>query len=175
VWWRSTDRRHDGDVLIREAVPDDWRLIWPFFHAIVAAGDTFAYPLDLSDDQGRELWMPGPPTHTVVAVDASGAVLGTANMYANRPGNGSHVASASYMVDPRRSGRGVGRALVEYSLEWTRGAGFRAIQFNAVVETNAPAVKLWRSLGFEIVGTVPEAFRHPTHGYVGLHVMLKRL
>lgn len=162
-------------VLIREAVADDWRLIWPFFHAIVAAGDTFAYPTDLTEDQGRELWMLSAPKHTAVAVDESGAVLGTANMYANRPGNGAHVASASYMVDPRRSGRGVGRALVEYSLEWTRAAGFRAIQFNAVVETNIYAVRLYESLGFKIVGTVPEAFHHPSEGYVGLHIMHRML
>lgn len=150
-------------------------MIWPFFHEIVAAGDTFAYPTDLTDDQARELWMPGPPTHTVVAVDESGEVLGTANMYANRPGNGSHVASASYMVDPRQSGRGIGRALVEYSLEWTRAAGFRAIQFNAVVETNVYAVRLYESLGFKIVGTAPEAFRHPAEGYVALHIMYRPL
>ncbi|HEU5352837.1 MAG TPA: GNAT family N-acetyltransferase [Actinocrinis sp.] len=155
---------------------DDWRSIWPFFRAIVAAGDTFAYATDLTEDQGRELWMPGAPAHTIVAVDEeSGEVLGSANMYANRPGNGSHVASASYMVDPQRSGRGVGRALVEYSLEWARAAGFRAIQFNAVVETNIYAVRLYESLGFKIVGTVPEAFNHPTEGYVGLHIMHRTL
>ncbi len=157
-------------------MPDDWRLIWPFFHAIVAAGDTFAYPTDLTDAQGRELWMSVPSAHTIVALDEeSGAVLGTANMYANRPGNGAHVASASYMVDPDQAGRGIGRALVEYSLEWARAAGFRAIQFNAVVETNVYAVRLYESLGFKIVGTVPEAFQHPTEGYVGLHIMHRML
>lgn len=163
------------DVHIREAVAEDWRAIWPFFQAIVAAGDTFAYPTDLTDDQGRELWMLTATKHTVVAVDESGAVLGTANMYANRPGNGAHVASASYMVDPQQSGRGVGRALVEYSLDWARTAGFRAIQFNAVVETNVYAVRLYESLGFKSVGTVPEAFDHPSEGYVGLHVMHRPL
>lgn len=164
-----------SDVHIREAVAEDWRSIWPFFHTIVAAGDTFAYPADLTVDQGRELWMLTAPKHTAVAVDGSGAVLGTANMYANRPGNGAHVASASYMVDPRRSGRGVGRALVEYSLDWARATGFRAIQFNAVVETNVYAVRLYESLGFGIVGTVPEAFLHPSEGYVGLHIMHRAL
>ncbi|MCO5990807.1 GNAT family N-acetyltransferase [Actinoallomurus spadix] len=79
------------------------------------------------------------------------------------------------MVDPAHSGRGVGRALCEYTLEWARAAGFRAMQFNAVVETNAPAVALYRSLGFEIVGTVPQGFRHPAKGYVGLHIMHRPL
>ncbi|MGO9499413.1 MAG: N-acetyltransferase family protein [Solirubrobacteraceae bacterium] len=156
---------------IRDARPKDWEAIWPFFHEIVAARETYAYDPDMDEGEGRRLWMIEPPGRTVVATDSSGTVLGTASMYANRPGPGSHVASASFMVDPRRSGRGTGRALGEHVIEWARREGFRAIQFNAVVETNAPAVALWRSLGFEVLTTVPEAFNHPTHGYVGLLVM----
>jgi GNAT superfamily N-acetyltransferase len=107
----------------------------------------------------------------VVATAPDGTVLGTANMYANRGGPGSHVASASFMVDPQAAGRGVGRALGENVIDWARESGFRAIQFNAVVETNTPAVTLWRSLGFEVLTSVPEAFDHPKHGYVGLLIM----
>lgn len=163
-------------MLIREANEQDWPAIWPFFREIVAAGETFPYPPDLGPDEGRELWLLRPPVRVVVAVDeASGAVLGTANMAANRPGNGSHVASASYMVDPAVAGRGVGRALVKESLDWARRAGFRGMQFNAVAESNAVAVGLYRSMGFEVVGTVPEAFRHPREGLVGLHVMYRAL
>lgn len=117
------------------------------------------------------MWMIGPPGRTVVATDTGGSVAGTANMYANRGGPGSHVASASFMVDPDQAGHGVGRALGEYVIEWARKSGFRAIQFNAVVETNDAAVALWRSLGFEVLATVPEAFNHPRHGYVGLLIM----
>ena len=85
------------------------------------------------------------------------------------------MAIASFVVDPRASGRGIGRALGEEALRWARASGFRAMQFNAGVETNVPAVGLWRSLGFEIIGTAPEAFRHPADGYVGLHIMYRRL
>jgi GNAT superfamily N-acetyltransferase len=92
-------------------------------------------------------------------------------MYPNRGGPGSHVASASFMVNPERSGLGVGRALGEDMIAWAKAGGFRAIQFNAVVESNAGAVALWRSLGFEVIGTVPAAFAHPSLGDVGLHVM----
>jgi L-amino acid N-acyltransferase YncA len=158
-------------MMIREASQEDWPAIWPFFHAIVAAGETFTYPPDLGEEQGRQWWLLPAPDRTVVAVGDDGAVLGTAKMNTNHRGNGSHIASASYMVDPRHSGRGVGRALCTYTIDWARAAGFRAIQFNAVVETNTAAVRLYRSLGFTVVGTLPEGFRHPVHGYVGLHIM----
>ena len=156
---------------IREASPEDWNGIWPFLHQIVTAGETYAYDRDMSQEQARRLWMVRPPARTVVAVDDDATILGTANMYANRPGPGGHVASASFMVDPARAGRGTGRALGQDMLRWARDRGFRAVQFNAVVETNERAVALWRSLGFQVIGTVPEAFLHPAHGYVGLHVM----
>jgi L-amino acid N-acyltransferase YncA len=160
-------------VSIREARADDWPAIWPFFAAIVSAGETYAYPDDLTSETARELWMETPPGRTVVAVEA-GRVVGSAKMGPNRPGRGSHVATASFMVDPAHGGRGVGRALGEHVLAWARAAGYRGIQFNAVVETN-PAVRLWRSLGFEVVGTVPEAYDSAEHGLVGLHIMYQPL
>jgi L-amino acid N-acyltransferase YncA len=162
-------------VLIREATPGDWPSIWPFFSRIVEAGETYAYDPEIEETEARGLWMVGPPGRVVVALGDGGEVVGSANMYPNRPGRGAHVASASFMVDPEHAGRGVGRALGEHVLEWARAEGYRGIQFNAVVETNAAAVALWRSLGFEVIGTVPEAFHHPTEGYVGLHVMYRRL
>jgi GNAT superfamily N-acetyltransferase len=155
---------------IRAATDHDWPRIWPFFEATVRAGETYAYPLDLTLETGRDLWMADPPGATVVLEDG-GELLGSARMGPNRPGRGDHIGTASFMVAPEARGRGVGRALGEYVVQWHRDQGYRGIQFNAVVETNTAAVRLWRSLGFEIVGTVPGAFRSPTHGYVGLHVM----
>jgi L-amino acid N-acyltransferase YncA len=160
-----------GGVRIRDARAEDWDAIWPFFRRIVEARETYAYDPDMTEAQARQMWMIGPPGRTVVATGPGDVVLGTANMYANRQGPGSHVASASFMVDPARGGRGVGRALGEHMIAWARESGFRAIQFNAVVETNTAAVALWRSLGFEVLATVPEAFEHPRHGYVGLLIM----
>ena len=160
---------------VRDAQPGDWEAIWPFFADVVRAGETLAYDRDIGEDDARRMWMIEPPGRTVVAVDDEGVVVGTANMYANRPGGGSHVASGSFIVDPGRWGEGAGRALGEEVIAWAKEAGFRAVQFNAVVETNERSVALWQSLGFDIVGTVPEAFRHPAHGYVGLHVMYRRL
>ena len=155
---------------IREANPDDWAEIWPIFTEVVRAGETYAFDPAMTSDEARALWLEKPPGHTVVAL-VDGVVAGTAKMGPNRPARGSHVGTASFMVGTAARGHGVGRALATYVVEWHREQGYRGIQFNAVVETNTAAVALWQSLGFEIVGTVPGAFDHPTEGYVGLHVM----
>ncbi len=155
---------------IRPATDADWPQIWPIFRDIVADGETYAYPADLTSEQAAALWLEQPPGATVVLVDSDTA-LGTAKMGPNRPGRGAHVGTASFMVAPAARGRGVGRSLGEYVVQWHRDAGFAAIQFNAVVETNTAAVALWQSLGFTIVGTVPAAYDSRSHGRVGLHVM----
>ncbi|MFD1825806.1 MULTISPECIES: GNAT family N-acetyltransferase [Mumia] len=160
---------------IRDATRSDWERIWPFFDTIVKAGDSYAYPADLDSDSARGLWMEAPPGRTTVAVDDDGTVLGSAKMGPNRPGRGAHVATASFMVDPTGRRSGVGRTLGEDMIAWARDQGFHGIQFNAVVEVNTPAVRLWRSLGFEVIGTVPDAYDHATLGLVGLHVMYKPL
>jgi GNAT superfamily N-acetyltransferase len=166
-------------MIVRAATPQDWPRIWPFFAQIVAAGETYAYPDPIDEDAGRALWMLSPPAHTVVAVDdladPATAVLGSATWGPNRPGRGSHIATASFMVNPSAQGKGVGRALAEHVVDAAAHAGYHGMQFNAVVETNASAVHLWQALGFRIIGTVPEAFRHPEHGLVGLHVMYRPL
>jgi L-amino acid N-acyltransferase YncA len=161
-------------VIIREATEADWPQVYPFFAAIVEAGETYAYPENLSSDDARAYWMATPPGRTVVAVDDD-RVVGSATMGPNRPGRGAHVATASFMVDSAHRGHGVGRALGMHVVDWGRAAGYRGIQFNAVVETNTAAVRLWQDLGFEIVGTVPAAFNHRQRGYVGLHVMFMPL
>jgi L-amino acid N-acyltransferase YncA len=162
---------------IRDATDADWPAIWPFLRDIIAAGDTFSWNPDTPEADARAMWMHRPPGRTVVAVDEDGSVLGTAETHPNQPygGPAGHVANAGFMVHPAHAGRGVGRALGEYVVAQAAREGYRAMQFNAVVETNTGAVALWRSLGFEILATVPEGFRHPTRGYVGLHVMHRPL
>ena len=107
-----------------------------------------------------------------MAVDDDGTLLGSAKMGPNRPGRGSHVGTASFMVGSAARGKGVGRALAEDMVAWHQREGYSAIQFNAVVETNTTAVRLWQDLGFEILTTVPAAFESRTHGRVGLHLMV---
>jgi GNAT superfamily N-acetyltransferase len=161
-------------VRIRPANHDDWQLVWPFFDTIVRDGRTYAYPENLDSDSGESLWMEEPPGLTVVAVDDD-RIVGSAKMGPNRAGRGAHIATASFMVDPAAQSRGTGRALGMFAVDWARSAGFHGMQFNAVVETNTTAVRLWESLGFEVLATVPEAFDHPNSGLVGLHLMYLRL
>ena len=162
-------------MLIRDAAVDDWPAIWPFLRRIVAAGETFCWDRDVSEERARAMWLHEPPGRTVVAVDDDGTIVGTAETHPNHDGPGAHVANAGFMVDPEHAGRGVGRALGEHVIAQARADGYRAMVFNAVVEANTAAVALWRSLGFEILATVPEGFHHPVEGLVGLHIMYRRL
>jgi L-amino acid N-acyltransferase YncA len=159
---------------VRDATDEDWPAIFPFFANIVAAGRSYAYPLNMTSDEARALWMERPPGQTFVAVDGS-RIVGSAKAGPNRPGRGAHVSTASFMVDPAAQARGVGRAMAEHVLAWATAAGYHSMQFNAVVETNESAVHLWRQLGFRIIGTVPESFDDAEHGLVGLHVMFREL
>lgn len=161
-------------MIIREATREDLPRVANLFRSIVAAGESYAAREDLDDEDVRSLWFEASPGRCVVA-EIDGMVVGCAKMGPNRPGRGAHISTASFLVDLEFHGRGIGRALGEYALDWARSQGYHGMQFNAVVETNAPAVHLWKSLGFEIMTTIPEAFEHPQHGRVGLHVMYQVL
>jgi GNAT superfamily N-acetyltransferase len=159
---------------IREFVEADWPQVWPIAREVVQAADTFAYDPGMTEAQARATWIEALPGLTVVAEDGD-RILGTARMGPNRPGPGSHVATASFMVAGDARGRGVATALCRFALDWAREQGYAGMQFNAVVETNHAAVEIYKRLGFSLIGTVPGAFAHPTEGRVGLHVMYREL
>jgi L-amino acid N-acyltransferase YncA len=161
---------------IREFAEADWPQVWPIIRDVVHEQQTFPYDPAMTADEARAMWVESPPGLTVVAVhEEDGRMLGTAKMGPNRPGPGSHVSTASFMVAAGARGRGVGRALCRFALDWAREQGYAGMQFNAVVESNHAAVELYRRLGFDVVGTVPGAFAHPALGRVGLHVMYREL
>jgi GNAT superfamily N-acetyltransferase len=165
---------HNQVVEIRPYVASDWPQVWAIVRDVVAEQETFAYDPAMNQSQARSIWVVTAPGRTVVA-ESAGLLLGTANMYANRPGPGSHIASGSFMVSRSARGSGVGTALVEDALAWAVARGFAGMQFNAVVEGNIAAERLYERLGFVIVGTVPQAFESPTRGRVGLHVTYRPL
>jgi L-amino acid N-acyltransferase YncA len=158
---------------VREAGAEDWPAIWPIVEEVVRAADTFAYEPTMGESDARAGWLEAP-RRVVVAV-RDDVVVGTANMYPNRPGPGSHIASGSIMVDRAVRGSGAGRALVEDMIAWAAREGYAAVQFNAVVDTNTAAVHLYESLGFVTLGIAPGAFRHPGLGDVGLRIMWRDL
>ena len=158
---------------VRPATEADRDPVWDIFHAIVTAGDTYAFDPKMSRDEALAYWFRAD-THTYVA-ERDGRVVGTYILKANQPGPGSHVANAAFMVASDAQGSGVGRRMAEHCLEEARHLGFRAMQFNFVVSTNTPAIHLWEQLGFKVVGTLPGAFRHPQKGYVDVYVMFHSL
>ncbi|WP_026346981.1 GNAT family N-acetyltransferase [Stenotrophomonas hibiscicola] len=153
---------------IRPARESEFNAMWGMFKAAVATWDALPFGGSFKVETFRAHWL--LPQTPYVAVLRS-RVVGMYKMGPNYPDLGAHVASATYVVDAPAQGQGVGRALVEHSLERARAEGFLAMQFNYVVSTNGPAVALYRKLGFAVVGTLPQAFRHRELGLVDVFVM----
>ena len=158
---------------IRIAQETDRPAIWQIFHAVVATGDTYAFDPAMKRDDALAYWC-APGNWTYIA-ERDNSITGTYFLRANQSGPGSHVANAAFMVAPAARRMGVGRVMAEHCLGAARRLGFRAMQFNYVVSSNEPAVRLWKQLGFGIVGTLPGAFRHPQLGFVDVYVMFKEL
>ncbi|MCA9917188.1 MAG: GNAT family N-acetyltransferase [Anaerolineales bacterium] len=160
-------------MMIREATEADFDGIWPIFHEIVAAGETYAYPRDTSLEEARQLWLAYPRQTFVVEED--GRILATYFIKTNQAGPGSHVCNCGYMVSSQARGRGLATLMCEHSQKVAVALGYQAMQFNFVASSNEGAVRLWSKLGFETVGRLPKAFNHPTLGYVDALVMYKWL
>jgi L-amino acid N-acyltransferase YncA len=160
-------------VEIRAATVANRDAIWDIFREVVAASDTYAFDPGMSRQDALGYWFQAN-TRTYVA-ESSGRIVGTYILRPNQSGGGSHVANAAFMVARDAHGQGIGRAMGEHCLSEARRLGFRAMQFNFVVSTNESAIRLWKQLGFKIVGTLPGAFRHPEKGYVDVYVMYRSL
>ena len=158
---------------IRQATALDSDAIWEIFHPIVARGDTYALDPRISREDGLAYWL--HPANSCYVAEHQGNVVGTYILRSNQSGPGSHVANAAFMVSLGARGLGVGRKMGEHALSEAGRLGFLAMQFNFVVSTNEPAVRLWQQLGFEIVGTLPGVFRHPEQGLVDAYVMFRSL
>lgn len=159
--------------MIREATSGDHESVWTIFHEVVARGDTYTIDPKISRDDALKYWF-ADGNHVYVA-EQDRHVFGTYILRANQGGPGAHVANAGFMVSANARGRGVGRAMAEHCLNEARRLGFREMQFNFVVSTNEDAIHLWKKLGFEIVGALPGAFKHPDRGYVDAYVMFRSL
>ncbi len=160
-------------MLIRPATPQDAAAIWSVIGPTIRAGETYTLDPAMSEDAALAYWL--EPGKQAFVAEEMGAVLGTYYIRPNQAGGGGHVCNCGYMTGAAATGRGIARRMCEHSLLVARERGFRAMQFNFVVSTNHRAVRLWQSLGFEVVGTLPLAFEHPTHGFVDAFVMFQPL
>ena len=160
-------------MFVRLARPDDQEAIWRVLEPTIRAGETYPLASDMSRADALAYWN-GPDDETFV-VEENGTIFGTYHLRPNQAGGGAHVANVGYMILPAAIGKGIGRRMVQHSLQRARERGFKAIQFNFVVSTNERAVRLYRSFGFDMIGTLPLAFRHPTRGFVDVLVMFKTL
>ena len=160
-------------IAIRRAGPDDFDQIWPLLRDVFRAGDTYAVDPEITKEDARAYWMTQAKA-TYVAEGATG-IIGTYYIKTNQPGGGAHICNCGYIVSPAARGQGVAAQLCLHSQDEARALGYRAMQFNFVLASNEGAVRLWHRLGFETVGTIPEAFAHPTLGDVDAFVMYLRL
>jgi len=160
-------------LTIRPATPSDSDAIWSILEPVIRAGETLALPRDMPREQALAFWFANH--HEVFVAEENAAILGTYFLRPNQQGGGAHVANCGYITAPHATGRGVARAMCAHSLAHAKARGFRAMQFNFVISANERAVRLWQSCGFEIVGRLPQAFLHPTAGYVDAYVMFRLL
>jgi ribosomal protein S18 acetylase RimI-like enzyme len=158
---------------IRVSTVMDADAVWKILEPVIRGGETYTLPRDFTREQALAYWY--SPHHKVFVAEENGEILGAYYLRANQQGGGSHVANCGYMTAAWAAGRGIASAMCTHSLEYARSLNFRAMQFNFVVSTNEPAVRLWQKFGFEVVGRLCEAFQHPTRGYVDAFVMYRKL
>ncbi len=161
-------------IMIRRFEENDWAAVWGIIEPVFRAGETYAFALDISEEDAHKAWV-SLPAATYVAVDGDNALLGTYYLKPNQPALGDHVCNCGYIVAENARGRGIASAMCEHSQREAAAQGFLAMQFNLVVSTNEGAIRLWKKHGFDVVGTIPKAFRHPRHGLVDAFVMYKSL
>lgn len=157
-------------MTIREATEEDWDNIWPIFHEVVAKGDTYAYHPDTKKQEAYFIWM--KRVKKTFVYEENSQILGTYFITTNYT---RHVCNCGYMVSSAARGKGLATKMCEHSQDIARSMGYKAMQYNFVISTNIGAVRLWKKLGFETVGRVPKAFKHPREGFVDALIMYKWL
>ena len=160
-----------SNLRIRKASPQGHAAIWSILRPIFRAGDTYAVDPEITEADALAYWL----AERAYVAEFDGRIIGTYYLKTNQQGGGSHVCNCGYATHPDERGRGAASAMLAHSLDEATRAGYRAMQFNFVLATNAGAIRLWRRAGFEEAGRLRDAFRHPAQGYVDALIMMKRL
>ena len=158
---------------IRPLFDGDKPALGEILEPVFRAGDTYTVDPEITFDDAIAFWC--APEKSVFVAEQEGKLLGTYYIKPNQAGGGAHVCNCGYVTAAEATGKGVARAMLAHSLDEAVTQGYRAMQYNFVVSANTRAVKTWEHAGFEIVGRLPEAFKHPKLGYVDALVMFKSL
>jgi RimJ/RimL family protein N-acetyltransferase len=161
-------------IKIRPFEEADWVATWRIIEPVFRAGETYAFSPDITKDEAHQVWVEMPAA-TFVAVDENSEVVGTYYIKPNQPALGAHVCNCGYIVAEKARGKGIASEMCEHSQREAILQGFRAMQYNLVVSTNEGAIRLWKRHGFDVIGTLPKAFRHRRLGFVDAFVMYKQL
>jgi len=159
--------------IIRRAKMGDRENIWNIFRQVIQSGDTYAYPPDTPFKIFKKFWF--ATKQQCFVIGNGNEILGSYVLRSNQPGLGAHIANASYIVNPLHQGKGIGKKLCDHSIREAKKAGYLGIQFNIVVSTNKAAIHLWKKMGFEIIGTTPNGFKHQQMGFVDTYIMYRKL
>jgi RimJ/RimL family protein N-acetyltransferase len=159
---------------IRKYQEADWNIIWPMLEEVFRAGETYSFSPDITEEEGHRAWIT-LPRETYVAVNKAEVITGTYYIKPNQPGLGAHVCNCGYIVPESARGQGVASRMCEHSQKEAVRLGFRAMQYNLVVATNEGAIRLWQKLGFQVCGTLPNAFNSRSAGFVDALIMYKEL
>jgi len=159
---------------IRPFEESDWDATWQIIEPVFRSGETYAFSPAITEKEAHKVWI-GMPSATYVAVDEDEKIIGTYYIKANQPSLGSHVCNCGYIVGDSARGKGVASGMCVHSQQQALDNGFQAMQYNLVVSTNEGAIRLWKKHGFEVIGHLPNAFKHNSLGLVDALVMYKEL
>lgn len=171
--WVDLNFAINMNLLVRPITTNDHDMLWKIIEAVIKGGETYVFDPDSSREKMLTYWL--APEKKVYVVEMEGEIVGTFTIKPNMADRGSHIANASYMVNPSHSGKGIGEFMGKYSLHEAKRLGYLAMQFNIVIKSNERAVNLWKKIGFKIIGEVPKAFRHPRLGFTNAYIMYREL
>jgi len=158
---------------IRKATAEDKSQVWEIINEVLSKGDSYTFAPGSPREKMLAFWFAEDKETYVAEIEKK--IVGTFFIKSNQPDLGSHICNAGYMVSSEAKGKGIGRKMAEFSFEEARKLGYQAMQYNFVVKSNEIAVKLWLTLGFEIIGEIPEAFQHKDFGLTNALIMYRQL
>lgn len=134
-----------------------WKSIWDIIQPVFQDGNTYAISPKISETDAKKYWI-DTPTKTYIAI-FGGEIVGSFYVRPNFGGGAKDICNCGFIVKLDCRGRKFGQHMTQYAIKISPSLGFRAMQFNAVVEANIAAVHLYKKLGFDLIGKIPFGFK----------------